>query len=87
MATAFQHQLYELRFGAGETAVQFHARGIVQALVRAGRMMAPGCTATLLEDGVPIGTLSPEGRLIIAKRPGTRRELAGKSRSPRDRFH
>lgn len=81
MATIVTTQRYELISGPAEDRLEFRARGIVRALIRAASMIGPGCSATLLEDGSRIGMLTPDGRLTIEEHSASQRDLAGKGRS------
>lgn len=74
MATVAPHQEYELRFGPDEKRIPFRANGVVQAIIRAVRLIQPGSSATLLEDGAPIGVLAHDGRLTVPERCRSQRD-------------
>ena len=67
MESLVRNQEYELRFGPGEKRIAFRASGIVRALIRAEDMLQAGQVATLLEDGVPICSLSTNGFFMFPK--------------------
>jgi hypothetical protein len=52
---------YQLSFGEGEKRIEFRAKNFVQALVRAEDLIPPGRSATLIEDGLPMCTISEQG--------------------------
>jgi hypothetical protein len=65
MGTTIQANEYRLSFGEDAKRIEFRARGIVQAIIRAEDLLAPGQSATLLEDGVPMCSLSTDGFLMF----------------------
>ena len=58
---------YQLSFGEDRRLIAIRASNIVQALVRAEDLVEPGCSATLVENGLPVAKVWRERFLVFPK--------------------